>query len=102
MQEGIKIIKSNSNYTQNPYIIDCILDAKSYEEMLAIAKSTKCEFIIQYIKKIINITNIKTFFRITRLFNNDKKMFDISYIEGGDISKEVFLVFNILYIFSLV
>ena len=91
MQEGIKIIKSNSNYTQNPYIIDCILDAKSYEEMLAIAKSTKCEFIIQYIKKVINITNIKTFFRITRLFNNDRKMFDISYIEGGDISKEVFL-----------
>lgn len=91
MQAGIKKIKDIPEYEKNPYIIDCILDAKSFEEMLEMAEATKCEFIIKYVKKLINLTNIKTFFRIARLFNKDKKMFDISYIEGGDISKETFL-----------
>lgn len=91
MQEGIKRIKNIPEYENNPYVIDCILDAKSFEEMKEMAETTKCDFIIKYVKKLINLINIKTFFRIAKTFGRDKKLFDIAYIEGGDISKEVFL-----------
>ena len=91
MSQGLKAIKNIDDIDNNPYIIDCILDSKSYEEMKKIALDTKCEFIVKYIEKLINLTNIKTFFRVTKKFNKDKKLFNVAYIEGGNISKSVFM-----------
>ena len=91
MANGIKELNKIEELEKNPYIIDCILDAKSFEEMKAIAQDTKCEFIIKYIEKLINLINIKTFFRVVRKFNKDKKILEYAYIEGGNISKSVFL-----------
>ena len=91
MANGIKELNKIEELEKKPYIIDCILDAKSFEEMKAIAQDTKCEFIIKYIEKLINLINIKTFFRVVRKFNKDKKILEYAYIEGGNISKSVFL-----------
>lgn len=91
MRQGVQMIFDTPEYMNNPYIIDCILDAKNYEEMLSISRKTKSDFIIKYVKRVINLTNIKTFFRIFRKFNRDKKIFDLAYIEGGSIRKNVFM-----------
>lgn len=91
MSDGLKMINKVEDINKNSYIIDCILDAKSFEEMKQIAINTKCEFIVKYIEKLINLTNIKTFFRVARKFNRDKKIFDVAYIEGGNISKSIFI-----------
>lgn len=91
MKQGIREIKNMPEIERNPYIIDCILDAKSFQEMKQIAEETKCEFIIKYIIKLIDLTNIKTFFRVIRTLNKDQKIFNIAFVEGGSISKEVFM-----------
>ena len=91
MQSGIKEIIKYPEIEKNPYIIDCILDAKCFEEMKEISLKTECDFIKQYINKMINLININTFFRIYRTFNKDKKIFNVSYIDGGNISKNVFI-----------
>ena len=91
MQEAIKKIKNIPEYEKRPYIIDSILDAKSFEEMKEMAEGTKCEFLVKYVEKLITLINIKTFFRVARMFDCNKEMFNISYIEGGNIAKETFL-----------
>ena len=91
MQEAIKRIKNIPEYKKRPYIIDSILDAKSFEEMKEMAEQTKCEFLVKYVEKLITLINIKTFFRVARMFNCNKEIFNISYIEGGNIAKETFL-----------
>lgn len=91
MQEGITEIKNYPDYEKKPYIIDCKLDAKSFEEMKQIAKDAKCEFIVNYVEKLIDITNLRTFFRVLRNHNKDKNIFEESFINGGTIDKEVFL-----------
>jgi len=91
MQEAIKRIKNIPEYEKRPYIIDSILDAKSFEEMKEMAEQTKCEFLVKYVEKLITLINIKTFFRVARMFNCNKEIFNISYIEGGNIAKDTFL-----------
>ena len=81
------IIEAKLQYeiTKNPYIIDCILDKASFEEIKKIALNTENEFIIRYVENVIDITNIKTFFRIKNLYKN-VKVLENAYIPGGTIS----------------
>ena len=91
MQEGIKEILNIPEYEKNPYIIDCILDVKSFEEMKQIAKDTKCDFIVKHVEQLIDLTNLKTFFRILNIHKKDKEIFKNAFIKGGNIEEEIFI-----------
>lgn len=73
-----------------PFVIDAILDKACFNKMKKLAHELNNEFILNYIEKLIDITNIKTFFRIRKIYK-DPKVFEISYIEGGKIRLKVFM-----------
>lgn len=91
MQEGINKILSTPDYDKRPYLIDCVLDSKCFEEMKHLAKNTKSEFIIQYVEYLIDITNLRTLLRIIKLHKQNKELFAEAFIEGGTIPIEIFL-----------
>lgn len=76
--------------TKMPFIIDSILDKACFSNMKKLAKSIDNKFILQYVEKLIDITNIKTFFRVRRIYK-DSFIFKISYIEGGKITLKTFI-----------
>lgn len=86
IQEAIELYEK----TKMPFVIDAILDKACFNKMKKLAKKIKNEFILKYIEKLIDITNIKTFFRIRKLKQNSS-IFEISYIEGGKISLKTFM-----------
>lgn len=76
--------------TKMPFVIDAILDKACFKKMETLSKKIQNEFIQKYIEKLIDITNIKTFFRIRKIYK-DSSIFEISFIEGGKISLKTFM-----------
>ena len=75
--------------THDGRYIDVIMDNACFQTMAETAKATGNSYVIEYVKKLADITNIKTFVRIKRLGKN-WKLFDEAYVDGGSISKEKF------------
>ena len=86
------IYEALEKYQKNkmPFIIDAILDKACFKKMEKLSKKIKNEFIQKYIEKLIDITNIKTFFRIRKIYK-DSSIFKIAYIQGGKISLKTFM-----------
>lgn len=76
--------------TNDPQIIDIILDRYCYDEMLKAARDTKNEFIINYVKLQIDAINIKTYVRLKKM-NKSWDFFTKVYIHGGNIGEQVFI-----------
>lgn len=76
--------------TKMPFVIDAILDKVCFKKMETLSKKIQNEFIEKYIEKLIDITNIKTFFRIRKIYK-ESSIFEVSYIEGGKISLKTFM-----------
>lgn len=76
--------------TKMPFVIDAILDKACFEERKKLAKKLNSEFILRYIEKLIDITNIKTFFRVRKIYK-DPFLMKVSYIEGGKITLSTFM-----------
>ena len=76
--------------TKMPFIIDSILDKACFSNMKKLAEELDNEFILKYIEKLIDITNIKTFFRVRKIYK-DAFIFEVSYIEGGKITLNTFM-----------
>lgn len=75
--------------TKMPFIIDSILDKACFSNMKKLAESIDNKFILKYVEKLIDITNIKTFFRVRKIYK-DPFIFEVSYIEGGKITLKTF------------
>ena len=90
MKESIKEAIELYEKTKMPFVIDAILDKACFNKMKKLAEKIKNEFILKYIEKLIDITNIKTFFRIRKI-NQEASLFEISYIEGGKINQKTFM-----------
>ncbi|MCI8760151.1 MAG: V-type ATPase subunit [Clostridia bacterium] len=86
IQEAIELYEK----TKMPFIIDAILDKACFGKIKTLANHLNNEFIKKYIEKLIDITNIKTFFRIRKIYY-DKFLFEASYIEGGKITLHTFM-----------
>ena len=76
--------------TKMPFIIDSILDKECFVHMKKLAVQLKNDFILKYIEKLIDITNIKTFFRVRKIYK-DPYIFEVSYMEGGKITLNNFM-----------
>ena len=85
MRNSILYAKNQYEKLKNPFVIDCILDKASFVEMKNLALKTENEFLIRYVEKLIDITNIKTFFRIRKMYK-DAKILSIAFIDGGSLS----------------
>ena len=86
------IFKAQEEYqkTKMPFVIDALLDKACFKKMETLSKKIQNEFIEKYIEKLIDITNIKTFFRIRKIYK-ESSIFEVSYIEGGKISLKTFM-----------
>lgn len=86
------IIEAKNEYekTKLSFVIDTILDKACFKKMKLLSQNIKNDFIEKYIEKLIDITNIKTFFRVRKIYKNIS-IFEVSYIEGGRISLKTFL-----------
>ena len=76
--------------TKMPFVIDAILDKACFNKMAILSKKIKNDFIQKYIEKLIDITNIKTFFRVRKIYKSSS-IFEISYIQGGKITLNTFM-----------
>lgn len=76
--------------TKMPFIIDAILDKECFHHMKKLAAQLKNDFIANYMTNLIDITNIKTFFRVRKIYK-DPYIFEVSYIQGGKITLNHFM-----------
>ena len=76
--------------TKDPQLIDFIFDKACYAEMLAAAAAGKNEFIIDYVRLQIDITNLKSFVRI-RQMGKSWNFFTQVFINGGRIQDKLFI-----------
>ncbi len=74
---------------KNPQIIDINLDKYLIKTINNIAEKSKNEFLINYIKKFIDIYNIKLFCRI-KSSNKERKDFELGFIKNGSIPIQKF------------
>ena len=91
MRNGIEETIVDFNSKKDPQRIDIILDRYMYEEIKSIAKGLEDEFTSNYIKALIDLTNIKTLLRVKK--QNKGREFLLSVvIDGGNIDKDMLLV----------
>lgn len=91
MTSAIKESIEKHALLNDPQIIDIICDQYCFKEMLRIAYDFKNKFIIEYIKLLIDLTNIKTFARAKKIGKSKEQMLNI-WIDGGNI--EIKLLFE--------
>ena len=89
MQKGVLEAISSYEKEQKSQIIDVVLDKSTYSYMMNLAKESNKKFIMDYVTKLCDISNLRTFFRIKRVSNNFKN-FEMAYIKEGSISIETF------------
>lgn len=74
---------------ENPQVIDLYLDQKLMKIMSGIAQDSKNKFIIEYVKKLIDLSNIKLFFRM-KIQQKEINMFEIAFLWHGNIGYSKF------------
>lgn len=90
MRESILEAFKVYNELKDPQKIDIILDQYMYSDMLSKAKQTKNDFIINYVVRSIDLTNIKSIIRLKKQEKN-VNFFKEVILTGGDIDKDILL-----------
>lgn len=76
--------------TKDPQLLDILLDKACFREMLEKAELIGNQFLIDYVKLYIDISNIKTFIRV-REMGKPWDFFHHAYVEGGRIDDKIFI-----------
>lgn len=90
MREGILEVLDVYARTADPQQIDFILDKYCYREMVEAAERTENDYVMGYVKLLIDTVNLKTFVRLRRM----KKSWDIFsqvFLPGGRIQEKLFI-----------
>ena len=90
MQNALKEIIEDFPKTNDPQIIDIILDKYCYGEMLKSAEQTNNQFIIEYVRMQIDAINIKSYVRLKKM-NKSWDFFTKIFLGGGKIYEQVFI-----------
>ena len=90
MEKALKEIIETFPKTNDPQLIDIILDKYCYDEMLSTAEKTKSSFIIDYVKLQLDSINLKTYVRLKKM-NKSWDFFSKVFLKGGNISEQVFI-----------
>ncbi len=83
--QAVSAGKSILARTGNPQISDIAVDRMYFTELLQIAKETKCDFLTDYVKMLIDASNLRAAVRMKRIGQDYRIMVD-SLIEGGTVS----------------
>lgn len=68
----------------NPLIIDLYLDQKLMKIIFGVATDSGNKFLIDYVKKLIDLNNIKLFFRM-KSQEKDLELFEIAFLWNGTL-----------------
>lgn len=75
--------------THDGRYIDIILDHACFKTMAEAAAKSGIAYVIEYVKRLADVTNIKSFVRIERA-SKSFKLFEEAYVPGGSISLSKF------------
>ncbi|MCB2292470.1 V-type ATP synthase subunit C [Clostridium algoriphilum] len=86
------ILQSEKIYQElkDPQKIDIITDQYMYKDMLIKAEKTKIDFIIDYVKRSIDFSNIKSIIRLKRQQKDESFLKEV-ILSGGDIASDILL-----------
>jgi len=90
MEKALKEIIETFPKTNDPQLIDIILDKYCYDEVLSSAEETKSDFIINYVRMQIDTINLKTYVRLKKM-NKSWDFFTKVFLHGGKIHEQVFI-----------
>jgi V/A-type H+-transporting ATPase subunit C len=76
--------------TQNPRLIDTIIDNHCYSFMYEQAKEFSNKFLCGYFKAIADLNNIRNFIRV-KMLNESVKLLDSILLPYGSIDKKIFI-----------
>lgn len=83
---AIKEVEKNFGETNNPQMIDIIIDKYYYKHLSRMAKEIDVKLINDYVSSIIDFQNIITLFRVKKQ-NKDITFLEKVIYDGGNISK---------------
>ena len=87
MREAIEEAMSSFENTNDPQMVDIILDKYMFKALLHIKNEIKDTFIDKYVVALIDSTNLKTLLRVKKQ-NKGREFFASVIIEGGSIDKD--------------
>ncbi|MBU3144755.1 V-type ATP synthase subunit C [Clostridium sp. CF012] len=90
MREAINKSEEVYQELKDPQKIDIILDQYMYIDMLARAKDTKNNFIINYVVRSIDFSNIKSVIRLKKQEKDIKFLKEVILL-GGDIAVDILI-----------
>lgn len=90
LSETIKDASLEYEKTNDPQVVDLIVDKHYLEEMLDLSKKFGSDLTLNYIKKLIDLTNLKSFVRSKEL-NKDENYYESMLLHGGFIPTFVFV-----------
>ncbi len=76
--------------TKDPQCVDLICDRECYADILEVAEKSGSDFVLGYVRLLIDTINLKTFARCKRM-NQPWSFFETVYLEGGNISSNTFV-----------
>ena len=84
IKKKIKKVQAIFEKEGNPQVIDLYLDQKLMKIIFNIAKDSRNDFLITYTKKMIDLNNIRLFFRMK---SQDKELdlFEVAFLWHGEI-----------------
>ncbi|MBU1151785.1 V-type ATPase subunit [Patescibacteria group bacterium] len=74
---------------KNPQVIDLYLDQKLMKIIFNIATDSKNNFLIRYVQKLIDLSNIRLFFRM-KAQDKELETYEIAFLWNGNISFQKF------------
>lgn len=90
LREGVEKALSDYNKNQDPQMLDVIIDRGTYNHMLFIAKKSGMDYIVNTVKLMIDMINVKAFIRI-KLQERGRDFMEKIFLEGGHLDKDLFL-----------
>ncbi|MFC1733645.1 V-type ATPase subunit [candidate division KSB1 bacterium] len=82
--------KKQYEKTEDPQIVDLIVDKHYLEATLVMAKRFESLLTVGYLERLIDLTNLKSFIRSKEL-NKDEDYFDVVLLHGGRVPASIFL-----------
>lgn len=84
MHDTIEDARRQYEKTEDPQIVDLIVDKHYLEEMLAASKAFESELTVGYLKRLIDLNNLKSFMRCKEL-NKTQDYFESILLHGGRV-----------------
>lgn len=90
IREAVEDVRLSFENTNDPQIIDIILDKFMFKSLLEIKNEVNDNFVDKYVDSLIDFTNLKTLLRVKKQ-NKDKEFLASVIIAGGSIDKDKLL-----------